>query len=90
MRYKPPGLYTGAPHSRAAQFEIVEDNEHRLVLRDLGPWHVHLTITNDAERVFHQLEEQLGDRKLLYYDSEGELTEIIREDDGTIRFLDVS
>jgi len=55
---------------------------HDLVIRDLGLWDEHLTITNDAENVVTRLIES-GDLKegqrLLYEDSKGKLTEILFE-----------
>lgn len=59
-----------------ANYEIIEDHSDKLVLRDLGPWNRHLTITNDAECVVAELLERLAGRRLFYYDSDGELTEL--------------
>lgn len=63
--------------NRSAQYEIVEDTPEKLVLQDLGPWDRHFTITNDAENVVNGLRSRLNGRKLFYYDSENELTEIV-------------
>lgn len=65
-----------------ANFDILEANEERVVLRDLGPWDRYLTITNAAEEVVEELVKRgkLNGRRLLYYDSEGELTELVVED----------
>lgn len=63
-----------------AVFEIVhsESTDGALVIRDLGPWDVHRTITNDAERVVEELAEYLPDgRRLFYYDSQNQRDEII-------------
>jgi hypothetical protein len=60
-----------------ANFSIVEDTPQRLVLRDNGPWDQHPTITNDAEFVVESVAEQLGDRRLLYFDSEGDFAILI-------------
>jgi len=65
---------------RPANFCIVSELEDRIVLEDLGPWDRHLTITNDAENVVEKLVSKLNGRRLLYYDSEGELTELIIKD----------
>jgi len=61
---------------RPANYSVVEDTPEKLVLRDLGPWDRHFTITNDAENVVNELRGRLHGRKLFYYDSENELTEI--------------
>ena len=72
-------------NSHAAFAIIVDDflGVDPLVLRDLGPWDQRPTITNDAEQVVRTLVAlgRLTDgRKLYYYDSEGELTEILVKD----------
>lgn len=54
-----------------------------LIIRDLGPWDRHLTVTNDAERVVAALIRQghlSPGQRLLYYDSEGMLDEILVKD----------
>lgn len=68
-------------HSRDARWEIVtiKSGPTRLVIRDLGPWEKHLTVTNDVESVVQKLVAQgllKPGMQLLYYDSEGELDEI--------------
>lgn len=53
-----------------------------LVIQDIGPWNKHLTVTNDAEHVVADLvaSGRLPEgRRLLYYDSNGELDEILVE-----------
>ncbi len=65
---------------RNANFEVVfrESSPDTLVVRDLGPWSEHRTITNDAERVVEELAEYLPDgRRLFYYDSQNQRDEII-------------
>lgn len=61
---------------RPANYRVVEDTPEKLVLEDLGSWGRHFTITNDAENVVNELRGRLQGRKLFYFDSEGELTEI--------------
>lgn len=66
----------------AANFEVVvsESTPDFVVLNDLGPHHAYKTITNAAEEVvarcFAMSLLQPGQR-LFYYDSEGELAEIL-------------
>lgn len=52
----------------------------RLVIRDLGPWDRHPTVTNDAESVVRELEPILSGRRLFYYDSTGQLDELVIRD----------
>lgn len=67
---------------RHARFRIEEVHADRVVIRDLGPWERHLTVTNDAEAVVALLAvcSDLGGRRLLYYDSADELTELLVRD----------
>ncbi len=53
-----------------------------LVVRDLGPWDQFPTITNAAEELVEHLHETdvLAGRRLFYYDSEGELGELLHRD----------
>ena len=60
-----------------ANYEIVNENERVVLIKDLGPWDEHPTVTNDAEAVVAELSERLGDRELVYIDSDGNPGEII-------------
>ena len=75
-----------------AKYAIVEDSftcDSPLVIRDVGPWDYHKTITNDAEWVVAEL-FRLGllapAQRLLYYDSEGDLAEIVIANGGFFGF----
>lgn len=69
--------------SKHANYVIITDRHFcgdPVVIKDLGPWDTFLTITNDVEHVVNQLVKSgrlTEGRKLLYYDSEGELDEIV-------------
>ncbi len=63
----------------SAKFEVVRSDNGTVVLRDVGPWSKHPTVTNDAEQVVESLGNWVGSRRLLYYDSDGELTELKHE-----------
>lgn len=70
---------------RHANFVIHEVRPDRVIIRDVGPWHQHPSVTNDAEAVVEILVQghggvQLGDRRLFYYDSEDNLDEILVRD----------
>lgn len=64
--------------SRHAKFEIVENLPDRLVIRDLNGG---MSITNDAEWVVEQLVDESfpgpKNRRLFYYDSVGDLDELV-------------
>lgn len=65
---------------RQAQFAIVDQTPVAMVIRDIGPWDRHFTVTNDAEGVVKRLAPILEGRRLFYFDSEGELTELVVKD----------
>jgi len=71
---------------RKANYIIVEDdflNEKPLIIRDIGPWHKYMTITNAAEEVVEELVTDghlPSGRRLFYYDSENNLDEILVQD----------
>lgn len=60
-----------------AVFGIVDENDSYVLIRDLGPWSQHKTITNDAEMVVEKMIATLGGRRLRYIDSEGVESEIV-------------
>jgi len=65
-----------------ARYVFVEDDFLRtapLIIRDIGPWDRHPTVTNGAEAVVRDLASSgylPEGRRLLYYDSEGQLYEL--------------
>ncbi len=71
---------------QSANYDIVQGGFSRaefLVIKDVGPWGKHLTVTNDAEAVVATLLRrgllQRGQR-LLCYDSDGQLDELLVKD----------
>lgn len=56
-----------------------------VLIADVGPWDVYPTVTNDAEDVVKKL-TAIGrlkpGRQLLYYDSEGVLSELLHDGAG--------
>ncbi len=66
-------------NERRANYITTLDNDEYLMIKDIGPWDKHLTITNDVEQVVKDLLEELGMRRLFYMDTEGEFDEIIIE-----------
>ena len=65
---------------KRANYEIIQETPHMVVLRDIGPWDQYLTITNAAEQVCDLLAPMLKGRKLFYYDSEDEFCELMVAD----------
>lgn len=73
-------------------YDIVYVAADRLVIRDLGPWDKFLSVTNAAEDVVQQLLHRLdrhdrlpGEdrwRKLFYYDTEGQLDQMLITPEG--------
>ena len=61
---------------------ILRDNPNYMLIKDIGPWDMHQTVTNGAEQVVKELVRRLDGRRLVYIDSEGERDEIIITDDG--------
>lgn len=66
-----------------ANYAIVEDQPGQpLVIKDLGPWDRHASVTNDAELVVAEL-AQAGKlpagRRLFYIDSEGDKDELLHQ-----------
>ncbi len=68
--------------TRNANYVIRENTKERIVLEDIGPWDKFMTITNAAEETIEEVERKysLSGRRLFYYDSEGELTELLIKD----------
>lgn len=62
---------------KRANYEILVDSPGALVIKDLGPWNEHRTVTNDVERVVEELVSRLGERRLFYFDSHGDFDEIV-------------
>ena len=65
---------------RKSNFDIVSQLPDRVIIQDLGPWDKYRSVTNDAENVVEALISLLKGRRLLYYDSVGELDEILIRD----------
>ena len=58
-------------------YEIIKDCTQHVLIRDVGPWDRHLTVTNGAEAVVAELAGMLGSRRLFYIDSEGDIAELV-------------
>jgi hypothetical protein len=63
-----------------ANYAVVNRTETFLVIKDVGPWDVYMTVTNAAEAVVADLlgtGDLRAGQRLLYYDSEEQLDEIL-------------
>ena len=61
-------------------YSIIEETDDCVVIRDLGPWNRHLTVTNGAEEVVAELAPRLRGRRLEYYDSDGNRDQLLVRD----------
>ena len=63
---------------KSARFEVIQKwrGDKPLIIRDIGPWDKHPSVTNDPEGTVEGLVAQglaPKDGELLYFDSEGQL-----------------
>lgn len=65
--------------SGTANYAVIQATETRLVLKDIGPWDRYMTVTNAAEAVIAEIDRDygIGDRRVFYFDSDNELTELV-------------
>lgn len=61
---------------KPARWLCVAETSEYVAIKDIGPWNVHFTVTNDAENVVAEIAPRLNGRRLLYIDSEGEPGEL--------------
>ncbi|MDD5511923.1 MAG: hypothetical protein PHI12_14120 [Dehalococcoidales bacterium] len=66
------------PFSAKAHWALISIDEKRIVIDDVGPWDRFMSITNAAENTVEELDRiyGIGDRRVFYYDSDNELTEL--------------
>jgi len=71
--------------NRNAQFVILGHNPEYILIKDIGDSAQVLTVTNDAERVYQELQHIFGmfygsdNYRVFYEDSQGEIDEILME-----------
>lgn len=61
---------------REAIYEVVEETHEKVVIRDIGHDRGRPSVTNDAEGVVARV-KNLGSRRLFYFDSQGDLDELL-------------
>jgi hypothetical protein len=74
---------------RRARYEVVRTMPEAVLIRDLGPHDQFLTVTNAAEEVVEEMyaaETLKPGQRLFYYDSEGDVDEIVHEDGRFVGF----
>lgn len=70
---------------REAKFTVESFDPAQIIIRDVGPWDKHLSVTNDAEGVIARLDPAPMQR-VFYYDSEGHLDELVHRDGKFLKF----
>lgn len=60
-----------------ANYNIISQDEDKIVIRDIGPWDKFMTVTNAAESVIKELAPILDGRQVYYFDSEGVMDELV-------------
>lgn len=76
---------------RTANYTIVSRSSGHLTIQDMGPWDVYQTVTNAAEETVFSLVasgDLIDGMRLFYFDSEGELGELIVRDGRFVGFGD--
>jgi len=63
-----------------ANYKILDSNEHRVLIQDIGPWTHYATITNNPNSVVDELAPRLNGRELHYIDSDGNLDKLLVKD----------
>jgi len=53
--------------TRRSNYDIINVLEYHILLEDLGPWDIYLTITNNIENVLIEIKEHLKDLPTLSY-----------------------
>ena len=63
-----------------ANYEIVEQTDELVCIRDVGPWDKFASVTNAAEEVVKELAPVLKGRRLEYFDSDGNRDQLLVKD----------
>jgi len=76
-------------NTREVNYIIIDETAEYLLIEDVGPWNIYLTITNGAEIVVEELAEQLGTRRLEYIDSSGDRDQLLVYDGKFVGFAPI-
>ena len=70
-----------------SNYNIIKDTKDYILLKDIGPWDIYKTITNDAEGIIYDLKHILNQRQLRYIDSEGDTCALLYSNTYKFRAL---
>lgn len=73
-----------------AKYQIVEETDSYLVIRDIGHNDGYASVTNAARAVVDELASKLNGRDLRYYDSIGRLDQILIKDSRFAGFVPIT
>ena len=65
---------------RKANYDIVEQTDELVCIRDVGPWDQFMSVTNAAEEVVKELAHILKGRRLEYFDSDNNRDQLLVKD----------
>lgn len=65
---------------KTPRYKIIEQTKDYVLIRDIGPWDAHPSVTNGAEDVVAELAPILAGRRLEYFDSEGVRDQLLVKD----------
>lgn len=65
---------------KTPRYDIIYQDGGLVLIQDVGPWHLHQTVTNGAETVVEELAPMLFGRRLEYYDSGGSRGQLLVQD----------
>lgn len=68
------------------RYLIEHEDSSQIIIRDLGPWDKHMTVTNDVETVVSELAPTIGKKRIFYHDSIGGYDEILHHEGRFVRF----
>ena len=73
-------IQMGLPFEDHAGYEVISDNDQFIYLKDSGH-NQFKTVTNDAEYILSRLNEEygIGNKRIFYKDSSGEIDEIVHK-----------
>jgi len=60
--------------TRISNYEILVNDEHEILLKDIGPWDTYLTITNNIDDILLELGTLLKNNINLYYINSDNIT----------------
>ncbi len=65
---------------KRSNYIIHSETDNQILITDIGPWDVYLTVTNNAENVVNDLTDIQKQKQVFYNDSEGTISQLMIED----------